>query len=359
MASEPRDRMFSFTLTRSAESESGDGLDFEGYAAVFNTPARIEERDGSEFDEVFAPGAFKQTINRGNPVFMFQHGKHPLLGAMPLGRITELREDPNGLYVKARMTDNWLIAPVRDAIADGAVTGMSVRMEVVKDAWSGRPSRTCRFGELRTIREAKVIELGPCIMPAYAETTASVRSAFRDLETAVEGITVNVSARDTDTISTEAPTILQQVKQAINDRLGLDGPDDVYTIDFYEDSNRLVFTVSGRETSEHSALFQADYTYADGVVTLSGDPVAVQAVSYEPRSLETESSPTETTSVDTDGPAIEDRDEGSSTEAAPSSSTEAAATETRAQRGPMTTPAERDAYLREVELRRRGIRIGA
>lgn len=346
MATETRERDFPFTLTRSTDSED-DGLNFEGYAAVFGQRAQVFDRQG-EYDEVIAPGAFKQTINRGKPILMFNHGKHPLIGQMPLGTITELREDDRGLFVRARLTDNWLIAPVRDAIADGAITGMSFRFEAVKETWSGRPSSKCRMGELRTVKEARVPELGPVVLATYSETTAAVRSAFRDLETAVEGITVNIEARDVETVSTQELTVEQLVKEAVKARWGLDTLVDVDTTDFHEADNRLVFTVSGRQASEYSGLWQANYSYADGVVTLSGDPFAVQATSYEPRSLDpVETSPTET--VDTDL--------GSSTEVAARSSDEAAAP--IGPRGPMTNQSDRDAFLREVELKRRGIKIGA
>jgi phage head maturation protease len=40
--------------------------------------------------------------------------------------------------------DNWLMAPVRDAIAAGAIDGMSFRFSVVREGWTyadGRPIR--------------------------------------------------------------------------------------------------------------------------------------------------------------------------------------------------------------------------
>ena len=177
MATETRERDFPFTLTRSTTEGEDDGLTFEGYAAVFNSPTHIEERDGTEYDEVIMPGAFKRSIDRSTPVFMFNHGHHPLIGPMPLGKITELREDGRGLYVKARFTDNWLIHPVRDAIANEAVTGMSIRMEVMKHDRSG-------FGRnsLRSLKEVKVYELGPVVSPAYLDTVAMVPLAMSVLK---------------------------------------------------------------------------------------------------------------------------------------------------------------------------------
>jgi HK97 family phage prohead protease len=163
-------------LTRNAPFEvtradaDGDGLTLEGYAAVFDTPTRIDSWEG-KFDEVIARGAFTKTIKERSPVLQFDHGQHPLLGSLPLGSIQTLREDEHGLHVKARLSNNWLIEPVRDAIADGAVDGMSFRFSVVRDEWDHDTDP-----EVRTVREVKLYELGPVVFPAYESTSVGVRA---------------------------------------------------------------------------------------------------------------------------------------------------------------------------------------
>ncbi|MBO0813550.1 MAG: HK97 family phage prohead protease [Actinobacteria bacterium] len=156
----------------SAEA-NGDGLTFEGYAAVYDMPTRISGLD-EDFDEQIAPGAFRSIADGNYPVLMFEHGRHPLIGTMPLGRITDAREDPQGLFISARLTDNWLIAPVRDAVRDRALTGMSFRFTVDGDGdtWLERSGDV----PLRTLHSVSVPELGPVVFPAYEPTTASVRS---------------------------------------------------------------------------------------------------------------------------------------------------------------------------------------
>ena len=155
-----------------AAEDTGDGLTLTGYAAVFNRSTMIDNWEG-RFEERIRPGAFKRSINAKMPVLQFEHGRHPLLGSMPLGQITKLREDEHGLYVEARLADNWLIQPVRDAIASGSIDGMSFRFQVVRDSvdesGDGLP--------VRTLEEVKLLELGPVVFPAYAETSVGVRSA--------------------------------------------------------------------------------------------------------------------------------------------------------------------------------------
>ena len=159
---------------------SGDGLTLEGYAAVFNRTARIADRQG-DFDEQIAPGAFAESLARKTPVLMFEHGKHPLIGSMPLGRIQDAHEDEQGLFISARLSDNWLIQPVRDAVKDRAVTGMSFRFyapSAEDQRWEKRDGQP----DLRTLLRLDPPELGPVVFPAYEPTTASVRSLLDGLE---------------------------------------------------------------------------------------------------------------------------------------------------------------------------------
>lgn len=160
------DRAFDFTITDTEERADGDGLNLEGYAAVFNSPTEINSWEG-KFTEIIAPGAFKRTIGMKSPVMQFDHGKHPMIGGLPIGVIRSLTEDSRGLKVKARLSDNWLIQPVRDAIRDGAISGMSFRFTVRDEEWDG---------DNRTIKEVELHEVGPVVFPAYQATTVGVRS---------------------------------------------------------------------------------------------------------------------------------------------------------------------------------------
>jgi HK97 family phage prohead protease len=181
MRSAPREglvRSVPFEMT--SDSRDGDGLTFDGYAAVFDSPTRIRDSVG-EFDEVIRQGAFSGALAERTPVLMFEHGKHPLLGSMPLGVITRAEEDAKGLHIQARLSDNWLIQPVRDAVRDGAITGMSFRFSIPDggDTWSSRKGGV----DLREItRIGDLPEVGPVVFPAYEPTTASVRSLAARLD---------------------------------------------------------------------------------------------------------------------------------------------------------------------------------
>lgn len=172
--------------------EPNDGFTLDGYGAVFNSPTRIDSWEG-RFDETIAPGAFKKSLRERTPRMQFDHGHHPLIGSIPIGRFTTVEEDNHGLHVVGRLSDNWLIEPVRQAIAEGGIDGMSFRFSVIREEWT-RPdgSKIKDERELweaiyegarddaelvtRTLKEVRVSEVGPVVWPAYADTSVGVRN---------------------------------------------------------------------------------------------------------------------------------------------------------------------------------------
>jgi len=166
-------RTVPFHVTRA----DGDGQTLEGYAAVFDSPTLIDSWEGT-FAERIKKGAFAKTIRDGGQVLQFDHGSHPLIGSIPLGRIKTLKEDDHGLFVRARMSDNWLIEPIRDAIREQSINGMSFRFRVIQDEIDREAEWAAVYGEGipgRTLAEIAVPELGPVVFPAYGTTEVDVR----------------------------------------------------------------------------------------------------------------------------------------------------------------------------------------
>lgn len=172
-----------------------DGRTLEGYAAVFDTPTEIDSWEGS-FNEVIARGAFKRSINARTPVLQFDHGRDARTGSVPIGAIQTLREDKTGLYVSARLFDNDVVEPIRQAIEGKAIDGMSFRFRVVRDTWTDSKGKQVDGSELenllwspgdrgpltRTIQEVELFELGPVVFPAYSATSVGVRSMLAGLD---------------------------------------------------------------------------------------------------------------------------------------------------------------------------------
>lgn len=198
-------RQASFTLRAvDTERDEGDGLTFDGYGAVFNRETVIDSWEG-RFREVIAPGAMKKSFRELTPKLQFDHGHHPLIGSIPIGRMEDgfPREevDPDlapdgGAHVVARLHDNWLVQPVREALATRAIDGMSFRFSVNRETWTRADGSKIRNDEelmaelmrswreevpdeellLRTLNELRVPEIGPVVWPAYDSTSAGVRS---------------------------------------------------------------------------------------------------------------------------------------------------------------------------------------
>ncbi len=170
-------RDYPFSVTRS--EDTGDGLTLEGYAVVFDQPTRIESNRGP-FIETMKRGAFTKTLSERTPVLMFNHGQHPLIQEMPIGKIEEAREDAHGLFIRARLADNYMTVPVRDAIRMGAITGMSFRMSNIKEVI--RSGKTPGALQERDVTEVRCPELGPVVFPAYDSTSVAVRSMAAALQ---------------------------------------------------------------------------------------------------------------------------------------------------------------------------------
>jgi phage head maturation protease len=180
-----------------------DGLTLDGYAAVFRAETLIDSWEG-RFWEQLLPGSMRKSLREQTPRLQFDHGTNPTIGSVPIGKVTRAAEevDPElapegGAHIVARLFDNWLVQPVRDAIAGEAIDGMSFRFGVVREEWYDPDGKRLRDEEEireslfrswyqdlpeeellhRHLREVKVPEAGPVVWPAYEQTSVGVRSS--------------------------------------------------------------------------------------------------------------------------------------------------------------------------------------
>jgi len=188
-------------VTFESRAEDDDGFTLEGYAAIFDAPTLIDSWEG-RFEERIAPGAFVKTLKERTPVIQFDHGHDIATGSVPIAAIEEVKEDENGLFVRARMFDNPRVEPIRHAIAGGAIDGMSFRFRVIKEDWD----ESNKDLPVRTIREVGLFELGPVVFPAYEATSVGVRSLLADLdETQRQELLTDLREAGSDATSPETP----------------------------------------------------------------------------------------------------------------------------------------------------------
>jgi HK97 family phage prohead protease len=156
------------TLKIAVEARAdGESRTLSGYGAVFNERTEIL----GLFEERIAPGAFRDAIGRDDVRALFNHDPNHVLGRTSAGTL-RLSEDETGLHYDIDPPDTQSGRDVMTLIQRGDVQGSSFSFEVSDESWEypkdGLP--------LRTIRSAKLYDVGPVTFPAYEQTTVSARS---------------------------------------------------------------------------------------------------------------------------------------------------------------------------------------
>jgi HK97 family phage prohead protease len=147
---------------------TADGMSFEGYASVFNSPS---EPIGGHFTEYVAPGAFKRSLSSRNDVkLLWNHDTGQVLGSTRAGTL-QLVEDAQGLKAIATLPDTQLGRDTATLIKRGDVANMSFGFSVPVggDSWNAE-------GNVRTLNSVRLHEVSIVSFPAYQATTVSVRS---------------------------------------------------------------------------------------------------------------------------------------------------------------------------------------
>ena len=141
-----------------------------GYAAVFNSPARVFER-GKAFTETIAPGAFRNALASGGDIIStFNHDNNRFLGRTS-NKTLRLSEDEQGLKFELDLPDTATGNEVRALIERGDLRGASFRFGVRKggETWDK---------DSRTLTDLYLDELGPVVQPVYSSTSVGLRSAL-------------------------------------------------------------------------------------------------------------------------------------------------------------------------------------
>ncbi|WP_294204720.1 HK97 family phage prohead protease [uncultured Sphingomonas sp.] len=152
------------TLERRQATElRASGRKLEGYAATFNTDARI-----GTFVETILPGAFRGAL-AGDVLALLDHDAGKVLGRTRSGTL-RLWEDTRGLAFSLDLPDT---AAGRDALALAErqdLGGMSFGFNVPKggECWSGEKRTLSAIG----LKEISVISA----WPAYPDTSLALRS---------------------------------------------------------------------------------------------------------------------------------------------------------------------------------------
>ncbi len=136
-----------------------------GYAAVFNTKTDI----CGCFIEVLAPGCFAKTLKTSDVRALFNHDRNFVLGRQA-SKTLELSEDDKGLSFEATPPDASWARDLAVSIGRGDINECSFAFISRKEQWD-------ETGDLpvRTILEADLYDVSVVTIPAYPDTSASLR----------------------------------------------------------------------------------------------------------------------------------------------------------------------------------------
>ena len=153
------------TEIRAMDSTSGE-LRIGGYAAQFN-----KEATGLSFREMIAPGAFKRTLQSGEPVYLLvNHDTNGIPLASTSGGTLNLSEDEVGLRMEANLDPaNPKAQELFSAISRGDIAKMSFAFTVA-------PNGSTREEGLRTLEDVNLFEVSAVTWPAYNDTALGLRT---------------------------------------------------------------------------------------------------------------------------------------------------------------------------------------
>jgi HK97 family phage prohead protease len=176
----------------------GDGMTFEGYAAVFNSPS-----EPLPFTEIVAPGAFARSLkSRNRMMLLWNHDTNEPLASTRNGSL-RMVEDATGLKVTATLPDTTRGRDVAELVRTGVIDSMSFGFSVKKDSWS-------TDGQTRTLQDVTLYEVSLVSQPAYEGTAGktSVREAGIDADALADALQRLETGEE---LSRDQATIINQI----------------------------------------------------------------------------------------------------------------------------------------------------
>jgi len=139
---------------------SDDGL-FSGYGSVFGVV--------DSYQEVVAPGAFKESLESRVPALLWQHRS-----GEPIGVYTAVKEDSVGLHVEGKLAlKTTRGAEAYELLKMGAISGLSIGFVPRDDSYD-------RVTGVRTLKQVDLWEVSLVTFPANeASRVANVKSIER------------------------------------------------------------------------------------------------------------------------------------------------------------------------------------
>src|SRR6266540_1769955 len=165
------------------EADDGERGILTGLFGPLNEWVEINSVVEGHFMERFGQGSYEKTFSeRASRIrCLHRHGRDPLVGQNPIGKITSLYEGAEAAHYEVELFEGLpplILAGYRDG-----QYGSSHTFKPVKQEFVARPRRSehnpTGLPEV-TYTEVYIHEFGPCPFPIYSSTTAAMRSATDD-----------------------------------------------------------------------------------------------------------------------------------------------------------------------------------
>ena len=171
------------TLAKFEVREASDGMTFEGYAAIWDSPS-----EPLPFVERIAQGAFERSLKRArNDIkLLWNHDSGSILGSTRAGTL-RLLEDNIGLKVIASLPDTSAGRDAAVLLKRGDIDSMSFGFSVPQggDTWS-------EDGSERTLNSVRLHEVSIVAFPAYSGTSG--KTLVRGLAAVAERMAMDADA---------------------------------------------------------------------------------------------------------------------------------------------------------------------
>ena len=174
-------------LTSGAEQRDSAARRIGGYAAKFN----VYSRDLGHFVEQIGTTCFNKSRGDGWPdvICRFNHDDTQLLGTIAGGTL-ELNTDRDGLLYDVEPPPS--LRHIVELVERRDVQKSSFAFRSIEDEWD----LTSDGGPLRTVHSAQLVDVAPVVTPAYADTTAGLRSLADHFDADFEEVRSLAEARE-------------------------------------------------------------------------------------------------------------------------------------------------------------------
>jgi uncharacterized protein len=161
-----------------------------GYAAVFNSLSV----DFGGWQEMIAPGAFTRSLMSSPDVVCLRDHDNAILLGRTSSKTLTLEQDATGLRFDCALPNTTQAADLAVLMDRGDINGCSFAFICNMDDW-----KTTGDGvTVRTIIEAELYDVSVVTQPAYPDTSASLRSAPKEIRSTLEARKGKTKRDDSD-----------------------------------------------------------------------------------------------------------------------------------------------------------------